>query len=84
MGKLDRKLRRNAPKVNPDKYINETIIKTVAVAAEVVYNDWGKMKKKEDRLSVFMDLFIEGLLKIEESSELRQKVEKELRRMVTV
>lgn len=84
MGKLDRKLRRNAPKVNPDKYINETIIKTVAVAAEVVYNDWGKMKKKENRLSVFVNLFIEGLLKIEEPSELRQKVEKELRRMVTV
>lgn len=84
MGKLDRKLRRNAPKVNPDKYINETIIKTVAVAAEVVYNDWGKLKKKENRLSVFVDLFIEGLLKIEEPSERRQKVEKELRRMVTV
>ena len=84
MGKVDRKLRRNAPKVNPDKYINETIIKTVAVAAEVVYNDWGKMKKKENRLSVFVNLFIEGLLKIEEPSELRQKVEKELRRMVTV
>lgn len=84
MGKLSRKVRRNAPKVNPDKYINETIIKTMAVAAEVVYNDWGKMKSKENRLSVFIDLFIEGLLKIEEPSELRQKIEMQLRRMVTV
>ena len=81
---ISRKMRRKAQGINPDKYINETIIKTVAVAAEVVHDNWGKMKSKENRLSVFIDLFIEGLLKIEEPSELRQKIETQLRRMVTV
>ena len=82
MGKLDRKIRRSAQKINPDKYINETIIRVVAVAAEVVHNDWGKMKSKEQRVSVFVNLLIEGLLKIDEPSTLRLAVEQQLRKMV--
>ena len=82
MGKLDRKMRRSAQKINPDEYINETIIRVVAVAAEVVHNDWGKMKSKEQRVSVFVNLLIEGLLKIDEPSTLRLAVEQQLRKMV--
>ena len=79
---ISRKMRRKAQGINPDKYINETIIKTVAVAAEVVHNDWGKMKNKEQRVNVFVNLFIDGLLKIDEPSPLRQAVEAELRKRV--
>ena len=82
MGKSDRKIRRSAQKINPDKYINETIIRVVAVAAEVVHDDWGKMKNKEQRVSVFVNLLIEGLLKIDEPSTLRLAVEQQLRKMV--
>lgn len=84
MGKLDRKMRRSAQKINPNEYINETIVRVVAVAAEVVHDDWGKMKNKEQRVSVFVNLLIEGLLKIDEPSALRQSIEQQLRKMVMV
>lgn len=81
---ISRKMRRKAQEINPDKYINETIIKTVAIAAEVVHENWGKMKNKEQRVNVFVNLFIDGLLKIEEPSPLRQVVEAELRKRVVM
>lgn len=79
---INRKMRRKAQEINPDKYINETTIKTVAIAAEVVHENWGKMKNKEQRVNVFVNLFIEGLLKIDEPSALRLAVEQQLRKMV--
>ena len=78
---ISRKMRRKAQEINPDKYI-ETIIKTVAIAAEVVHENWGKMKNKEQRVNVFVNLFIDGILKIDEPSPLRQAVEAELRKRV--
>ena len=79
---INRKMRRKAQGINPDEYIHETIIKTVTVAAEVVHENWGKMKNKEQRVNVFVNLFIDGLLKIDEPSPLRQAVEAELRKRV--
>ena len=81
---INRKMRRKALEIHPDKYINETIIKTVAIAAEVVHENWGKMKNKDQRVNVFVNLFIDGLLKIDEPSPLRQAVEAELRKRVMV
>ena len=40
------------------------------------------MKNKEQRVSVFVNLLIEGLLKIDEPSTLRLAVEQQLRKMV--
>lgn len=79
---INRKMKRKAVKTSPDAYIKETIIETAAIAAEVVFNDWHKLKNKEKRLSTFMDLFIDGLCRIEDRSELRLQIESELRRMV--
>lgn len=82
MTKLDRKIKRKAMKIDPNEYIKSGVIESAAIACEVVYNNYGKLKKKEERLSVFMNLFIDALCEFENPSSLRLQVREQLKEMV--
>lgn len=79
---INRKMKRKAQKINPDEYIKSGVIESAAIACEVVYENYGKLKNKERRLTVFMNLFIEALLEFENPTPLRLQVREQLARMV--
>lgn len=79
---INRKMKRKAQKINPDEYIKSGVIESAAIACEVVYENYGKLKNKEQRLTVFMNLFIDALLEFENPTPLRLQVREQLARMV--
>ena len=85
MEKFERRLARNKTKTVKaivDESIKAAIIETAAISCEVIYNNYGKLRNKEERLSVFINLFSEALLTIEEPTELRQEVRRQLSEVV--
>ena len=87
MGKSGRRLeRKNTKKVTVKQIMDESVkagvIEAAAIACEVIYNNYGKLRNKEQRLSVFVNLFSEALLTIEEPTELRQEIRREFNRVV--
>ena len=65
-----------------DESVKAGVIEAAAIACEVIYNNYGKLRNKEQRLSVFVNLFVEALLTIEEPTELRQEIRREFNRVV--
>ena len=54
----------------------DALAKVLAVAAEVVYNDWKALSKKETRLKVFVDLMNEKLQFVDNPTEKQLEVER--------
>lgn len=61
-----------------EKAANEAIAKVLAVSSEIIYNDWGKLQKKESRLKVYVELMSEKLQKVNEPSEKQLEIERML------
>ena len=53
------------------------ILKTMAVAADVIYNNWAVLSKKETRVEKFVELYIAAISNFNaEGTEAQQKAEK--------
>lgn len=55
---------------------NDAIAKVMAVTAEIIYNDFGKLKNKDTRLSVYVELLTKKLQLVEQPTEKQLEVEK--------
>ena len=78
----DRKLKRKGNKLALNEGVKAGIIEAAAISCELIYNNYGKLKSKEERLTVFMTLFIEALLDFENPTDLRKAVRRQLKEMV--
>lgn len=58
-----------------DEASEVALAKVLSVAAEIVYNDWKALSRKETRLQVFVDLMVEKLQLIENPTEKQLEVE---------
>lgn len=54
----------------------EALAKVLAVAAEIVYNDWKALSKKETRLQVFVELMNKKLQSVDNPTEKQLEVER--------
>ena len=52
--------------------------KILAVSAEIIYNDWSKLQKKDTRLKEYVALMNEKLQQVNEPSEKQLEIEKML------
>lgn len=59
-----------------DEATEVALAKVLAVSAEIVYNDWSKLQKKETRLKVFVELMNEKLQQIQNPSKEQLEVER--------
>ena len=50
--------------------------KVLAVAAEIIHNDWGKLSRKDTRLKVFVNLMSEKLQQVDNPSDQQIEVER--------
>lgn len=73
--------KKSLEKVRDKAYVdasNDAIAKVTAVACEIVYNDYGKLRDKDKRLKTFVTLLYGKLKNIEKPSAEQQKVEQML------
>ena len=71
--------KRSLTKVREQAYIdasNDAIARVTAVACEVIYNDYGKLNKKDTRLKKFVTLLYSKLKNIECPSDEQLEVER--------
>lgn len=59
-----------------DEASEVALAKVLAVSAEIVYNDFGKLQKKESRLQVFVELMSQKLQHVENPTEQQLEVER--------
>ena len=73
--------KKSLAKVRDQAYIdasNYAVAKVTAVACEVIYNDYGKLRDKEKRLKTFVTLLYGKLKNIENPSAEQQEIERML------
>lgn len=73
--------KRSLVKVREQAYLdasNDSIARISAVAAEIVYNDYGKMRNKDTRIKTFITLLYSKLKNIENPSDEQKEVERML------
>jgi hypothetical protein len=67
-----------AESVAYERAANEAMAKILAVSAEIIYNDWSKLQKKDTRLKEYVALMNEKLQQVNEPSEKQLEIEKML------
>ncbi len=58
------------------KTTKSAIVKTAAIAADIIFNNWKKLQKKETRVENFAVLYVDAICKFNKDDKSREEIEK--------
>lgn len=58
------------------KTTKSAIVKTAAIAADIIFNNWKSLQKKETRVENFAKLYIDAICKFNKDDKSREEIEK--------